>query len=417
MASFDLKAVITAEDKASSTISKVGGAFTSLAKVGIAGAVAGVAALTYELKKSVDAFSESQNVTRQTEAVLKSTGGVAGVTAQRVSELATQFQSMTMFSDETIQSGENLLLTFTGIGQDVFPKATETMLNMSQALGQDVKSSAIQLGKALQDPILGVTALRRVGVNFNEAAQETIKTMVEQGRVAEAQTFILKELEVEFGNSAIAAGETFAGKVTILRNKIGDLQETIGSAVVEAITPFINKLSAWASDPATQQRVAEIAKVMQEKLIKAFNDFKNWYDSGGKETLQGVLKFAEATAKAFLAVADAIGKVMTALTKVGKPSEDAIKRSMEGLSGVSGSKLRTRASGGFLSGGQASVVGERGPEIFVPSSSGRIIPNNQISNAFTVNFYGNINNTDNRSLDDIGKRLARQLELSRLGIS
>ena len=62
-------------------------------------------------------------------------------------------------------------MTFTKIGQDIFPDATRIVLDMSQALGQDLKSSAVQVGKALQDPILGVSALRRVGVNFSDSQQ------------------------------------------------------------------------------------------------------------------------------------------------------------------------------------------------------------------------------------------------------
>lgn len=39
-----------------------------------------------------------------------------------------------------------------------------------------------------------------------------------------------------------------------------------------------------------------------------------------------------------------------------------------------------------------------------------------ITNAPTISFYGDINNTDDKSLDDIGGRIARQLELSSQGV-
>jgi len=181
----------------------------------------------------------------QTQAVLKSTGGVAGVTADQVSKLAASLQKTTKFSDETIQTGENLLLTFTKIGKDIFPEATEIMLDMSQALGQDVKSSAIQLGKALQDPILGVTALRRVGVNFNEAQQDVIKNLVETGRSAEAQALIMKELKTEFGGSAEAAGKTFAGQLTIAKNTFSDFMELIGEGISNSLEPVIQAFNDW----------------------------------------------------------------------------------------------------------------------------------------------------------------------------
>lgn len=150
---------------------------------------------------------------------------------QALIDLSKELQNTTTFSDEATLGAENLLLTFTNIGKDVFPQATRTVQDMSIALGQDLKSSSIQLGKALQDPILGVTALRRVGVNFNEAQTDVIKKLVETGHAAEAQKLILKELATEFGGSAAAAAQTFGGQVEIAKNKLNDFQETIGATI------------------------------------------------------------------------------------------------------------------------------------------------------------------------------------------
>lgn len=223
-------------------------AFAGMAAVGTA-AFAGIAAFSY---KSIQAAQESAEVQAQLNAVLKSTGGVAGVTAEEVNKLAQELQRVTRFSDEQITSGQNLLLTFTKIGKDVFPDATKTMLDMSVALGQDLKSSAVQLGKALNDPILGVTALRRVGVAFTEEQQEMIKSLVESGKLLEAQTFILKELQTEFGGSAEAAGQTFGGQLDILKNRLNDVQETIGVELINALSdllaklqPVIDKVAVW----------------------------------------------------------------------------------------------------------------------------------------------------------------------------
>lgn len=232
-------------DSADRHVSGLGNKVAALGKAMAAAFVAVGVAVAAIGVTSVKAFQESQNIMAQTNAVIKSTGGVAGVSADQVSKLASSLQKVTAFSDETIQSGENLLLTFTNIGKDIFPQATEVMLDMSQALGQDVKSSAIQLGKALQDPILGVTALRRVGVNFNAQQQETIKRLVETGRAAEAQALILKELQTEFGGSARAAGETFGGQLAQLKNSLNDIQESLGRMLVEALVPLVSKLAEF----------------------------------------------------------------------------------------------------------------------------------------------------------------------------
>lgn len=194
---------------------------------------------------SLKAFSDSEDKIAQTNAVLKSTKGVAGETADAVTKLASALEKQTKFSDEDVRSVENLLLTFTGIGKDIFPQATKTVLDMATALGEDTSSASIQLGKALQDPILGVTALRRVGVNFSSAQKDVIKHLVETGKTAEAQKVILKELNTEFGGSAVAAGSTAAGGLAKLKNQFNNVQEAIGKLISDGIVPLGVKLMDW----------------------------------------------------------------------------------------------------------------------------------------------------------------------------
>jgi len=217
---------------------------------------------------------EVQDVQAQLNAVLESTGGIAGVTAEQVNSLADAFELTTKFSAEQTLAGENLLLTFTNIGADVFPQATETMLDMSQALGQGMKESAVQLGKALQDPILGVTALRRVGVNFTEEQQNMIEKMVEAGEVGQAQAFILKELQTEFGGSAVAAGQTFGGQLEILNNKIGAVRERIFSGLMPVLQESADKFSTWLSSPEFQA---------------SLDNFTNWITNEAVPYITGTL--------------------------------------------------------------------------------------------------------------------------------
>lgn len=257
MADAQVGVVINATDNASATLGKIGNAVKSLDPAFKAAAVsAGVAfaAVSAAIYTSIDAANEAAQVQAQLGAVLKSTAGVAGVTADAAISLSKALEGTTAFSDETVLSAENLLLTFTSIGKDIFPQATQTVLDMAQALGEDTSSAAIQLGKALQDPILGVTALRRVGVNFNQAQIDVIKNLVDTGKSAQAQQLILAELGKEFGGSAAANVTTFAGKLAQAKNQFNDMQEEIGNALLpamasflNAITPIISKLTEWAS--------------------------------------------------------------------------------------------------------------------------------------------------------------------------
>lgn len=244
----NIKAVITADDRASGVLrgfgdnvsgvaSKVGSAL----KIAAEGLAVGAAAATAFGVSSVKAYSESQDILAQLNTVLKSTGNVAGWTADNAIKLSKALQSDTKYSDEAVLSVENLLLTFTAIGSKIMPRATETVLDMATALGEDTKSASIQLGKALQDPVLGITALRRVGVNFSNDQKDVIAKLVETGQKAKAQQLILKELNVEFGGSARAAGQTFSGSLEMLKNSFNDVQEVIGQTIVKHLGPFISK--------------------------------------------------------------------------------------------------------------------------------------------------------------------------------
>ena len=175
---------------------------------------------------------------KQLEAVLKSTGNAAGLFAEDINDQAAALAKMTNFQDDAIVGAQNLLLTFTNIKGPVFQGATEAVLNMSAALGQDLKSSSVQLGKALNDPINGISALSRVGVSFTESQKEMIAGMVEAGNTAGAQGLILKELEREFGGSAKALADPWIQ----FKNQMGEVAESIGMALLPAFNRMIGTM-------------------------------------------------------------------------------------------------------------------------------------------------------------------------------
>src|SRR5215475_8574598 len=232
----------------------MGSKLKSMGKAGlIAAGAAGLGALAATLKLGVGEFQESAKVGAQTEAVLKSTGQAAGVTAKQVSDLASSIMKKSGIDDEAVQSGENLLLTFTNVrnevgkGNDIFNQATNIMADMSVALGQDMKTSAIQLGKALNDPVKGMTALQRVGVSFTAAQKEQVKAMVAAGDTMGAQKLILAELTKEFGGSAEAVGKTLPGQVNILKQSFANLA---GQLVGTLAPAFQAVASVLAEHPA-----------------------------------------------------------------------------------------------------------------------------------------------------------------------
>lgn len=203
----------------------------------------GLGALTDGLKASWNAAQETIQVQNQLNAVLKSTAGSAGVTIGQLNDMSAAFQKTTRYSDEEVGSAQALMLTFTNIKSNIFPQATQAILDMSTAMGQDLKESTIQVGKALNDPINGMTALQRVGVTFTEDQKKLVEQLVNTGQGMQAQQIILKELNTEFGGSAEAMTDQQKA-LDDLKDTFGEAQETIGFAMIGALT----ELSTWFSE-------------------------------------------------------------------------------------------------------------------------------------------------------------------------
>lgn len=262
MAQQNLDIIINAQDRTSNAFSSAQSGISGFKNkleslrptfqtMAVAGTVA-FGAISGVIYKSIEASNEAEKVQAQLGAVLKSTGNIAGVTADQAIKLSDALRKQTTYGDEAILSAENLLLTFTNIKSDVFPDAIKTVLDMSTALGQDLKSSSIQLGKALNDPIQGITALSRVGVSFTQKQKDLIQSLVDSGKTMEAQKIILGELTREFGGSASAEAQTFGGKIKQLKEEIGELAESIGNAlkpqlqaIYEKIKPVVENVIAW----------------------------------------------------------------------------------------------------------------------------------------------------------------------------
>jgi hypothetical protein len=222
--------------------------------------------------------AESQKVFAQTEAVLRSTGTTANGTALQISEMASSLQKSTAFSDEAILSGANLLLTFKNIqnqageGNDIFDQTTQAMLDVARAMGTDASTEAIRLGKALNDPVGGISALTRVGIQFTDQQKDQIEALSQSGDLMGAQKIILAELQSQFGGSAAAYAETFAGQLEGLNNDLNDLSEEIGFAVMPAVQGLIDEFRELIPIIGPQIKAA-IESVDWQALIKSVVDF------------------------------------------------------------------------------------------------------------------------------------------------
>lgn len=183
---------------------------------------------------------DAMNVVRKG---VETTGNAAGISAQNLFDMASGLQEVTRFGDEDILRNVTAQLqTFTNVTGDEFARAQEAILDVATVMDTDLKSTALQLGKALNDPVKGLGALSRSGIQFTKDQKDVIESMVEMGDVAGAQQVILDELAKQFGGQARAAAETFQGKVDSLSNTWGDLKEEFGAILIEFLPPLLDGL-------------------------------------------------------------------------------------------------------------------------------------------------------------------------------
>lgn len=281
------------------------------------------------IQDSFQGALDSEEVIAKLNSTIEATGGVAGVTSEAALELAAGFARVTKFSDDAVTEAETLLLTFTNIGNKVFPRATAALLDMATIMGTDAKSGAIQLGKALNNPVEGITALTRVGVTFTAEQEKLINKMVRAGDIAGAQGVILAELEREFGGAAEAAGETFAGKLEILQNRIGEVGEGIAGAFIPIIDNLITSIMPMI--PIAEDLAGAFAGFIT--VLSETGDISAAIDTLGEfESIQTILDKLGISGQSFYATSALIG---LSVELISQSIRDAIAMFQNGESALS----------------------------------------------------------------------------------
>jgi hypothetical protein len=236
------KQVEDANSRLASSLGKTGAALTA----GVTLPIVAMGAIAFK------EFEQAGKVAAQTNAVLKSTGEVAHVSAKEVDALGTAILRKSGIDDEAVKSAENMLLTFTNVrneqgkGNDIFTQATKITADLSVAMGKDMTSAAVLVGKALQDPVGGMTALKKVGVQLSQTQQQQIRDFAAVGDVASAQKVILRELQTQVGGSAEAYGKTMAGQMAIAKEEMLNA----GAAIITVVAPALRVLAEVATTVA-----------------------------------------------------------------------------------------------------------------------------------------------------------------------
>lgn len=265
----------------SGRLSAVASGLSSMGVIGFT-AAAGIGAVTFGAAQALSVFSKWETQQLKTEALVRSTGSAAGFTAMQLEELARANALNTLGSVEDARSAINILQTFKTVQGDAFTNAIEISHDLAAVMGGDVKSAALQLGKALEDPTTGLTALKRSGVSFSETEKELIKDLQEHNRLSEAQALILDKVNSQVGGAGVAAAEGLTGAMDTLGQRydefLFDLAETstLGYLATSAINGIAKSIDNWnktlfPSDRGQLDQYVRDREEAQEKLNKIQN--------------------------------------------------------------------------------------------------------------------------------------------------
>jgi len=340
-----LKSTEKTVDKFGKKTTSIGGEFSNMLggwQKNLVAYGAGIFGVSQVLSFVAGEIKEAQLASQQLDAVLRSTGGAAGVTAEQVNALGDRLASLSNFSDDAIISGSSLMLTFTQIGSAVFPRAMQAALDLATAMNTDMKSAVLQVGKALNDPVKGMNALTRAGIQFTESQRTAISEYIKANDLLSAQGVILAELEKQLGGSAAAAANTFTGSVQDLMDALGNLAEELEPVLnlvtrvvdgftnmVQIVTSPIEAAKAFTGGPVVDWLFGGAAEEVNYGLAKQKNEEarKKQEENLGKDvmTAEGITrreydaKYAAAESKA---EAEATAAAAAASAKKKKEEED-----------------------------------------------------------------------------------------------
>lgn len=189
--------------------------------------------------QSIEAWKNQESAVSNLEAGLKSTNNAIGLTSKRLQGMASDWQKVGIFADEDIiQNVTAQLLTFGSITKDNFNEMQAAAMDITaklygiKASGEQLRDVTIMLGKAMDDPARGMTALRRRGIQFTKQQMNMIKVMQQVEGREKAQAYLLKEINKLYGGTNIALRNTSAGMERAAHMQLGDTMERLGKELM-----------------------------------------------------------------------------------------------------------------------------------------------------------------------------------------
>lgn len=197
-------------------------------KLAMAGAATAVTAFGVSSVKEFVAAEEAQKALSD---AFERFPALAGTSQAELQKLNEELQRKTKFDDDAIASGQAVAAQF-GITGDQLQRLTPLMVDYASRTGKDIPSAAQDVGKAM---LGNAKALKNIGIKYTATGD----------KAADFEN-IMGLLNQQVGGFAEKEGTTAAGQAAILQNQFGELQETVGGALV----PVLMKLAPILQDVA-----------------------------------------------------------------------------------------------------------------------------------------------------------------------
>jgi len=344
-------------DQTEDAANRMSEAWTGLSIVGAvawAGLAAGIAAVIVELGLAASAAMESETVLARMEFVVANVGERTGITADDVNALADSLSKVVPIDDEVIVQAITMGLTFDGVNKDNIQPLLAAAADLATFTGKDLPGTMKELALAISDPDRAMRLLKDANITLTDAEMKTLKGFKDVGDTAGATTFLLEELKNK-GITGLgeAMGETAAGKLTIMQTALGNLQESLGAGLLDAMKGVFDRITEFAQDPRILSfltelgaRIGDVVEGVINKLPDMFavlEGIVTWL-SNNKPLIIGILAaigvamavFAYNAAAAAIATAVSFAPIIAALAVIAAVVAVFVKAWQEDWGGIQG---------------------------------------------------------------------------------
>lgn len=187
--------------------------------------------------------------------VFQSMGETTGRAADEAIRYAEALGRQTGIDANTIKLTQAKLATFSAVSDEsarmagVFDRATNAAADLAAAGFGSMEGNAVQLGKALQDPTKGLTALAKSGVTFSDQEKRNIAAMQASGDMLGAQAVLLAAVETQVGGTALATANA-SDKMSEGWRQAQSALGTLLLPAFEALTVWVGKATTFVQDHA-----------------------------------------------------------------------------------------------------------------------------------------------------------------------